>query len=266
MRARMGILVAVGCAGLLAHDLYLMPASFTPEPGQELLVVFQNGDGFPEGEAPVAPERLRSTELHSRAGRRPFTQIVAGERSTTARVIVPGEGVAVLAAATLPRFIELKPGDFERYLEHEQLTAILAWRRAHGEETRPGREIYSKYAKALVCAGKPDDFWSYRAGLTIEFVPEANPYALRPGDELPVRLYFRGSPASGAPVEIAWLEAGKARIEHIGRTDAEGRIRVRLRAPGPHRLHTIIMERYHNPAEADWESFWASLTFAVPGH
>jgi hypothetical protein len=32
--------------------------------------------------------------------------------------------------------------------------------------------------------------------------------------------------------------------------------------PGRWRLHTILMERITTP-DADWESFWATLTFEV---
>ncbi len=247
-----------------AHDLYLMPDQFIVEPGAQLRVVFENGDGFPEGEAPVAPDRLRNARLVSHAGVEPFTRITAETRRTTASVRVPGPGIAILTAETLPRFIELAPKKFHAYLEAEHLTHVLQWRRRNGEADKPGRELYSKYVKCLIQAGEADDFGARRAGLLIEFVPEVSPYSLRPGDRLPVRLLFRQAPAADVAVEVAWLEQGAGRTETVGRTDREGRIRVPLRAAGPHRLHAIVMERRSDRAEADWESFWATLTFAVP--
>lgn len=258
------LLVSLGLVGGAAgHDLYLMPERFVAEPGMVLSIAFENGDGFPEGEAPVAPDRLRDARLISRAGTEPFTRMVAEQRRTRAEVRVPGAGIALLTARTLPRFLELPPEKFEAYLEHEHLTDILAWRREHGEEGKPGRELYSKYVKSLVRAGRSDGFWSERAGLLIEFIPEADPYSLRPGDALPVRLLLGGAPAAGVAVESAWLDRGAGKTEFVGRTDAAGRIRVPLRAPGPHRLHAIIMRRCDDPAKADWESFWATLTFSV---
>lgn len=263
---RSGALLAVilGLAGGAAgHDLYLMPERFVAEPGTVLGIAFENGDGFPEGEAPVAPERLRDTRLISRAGTEPFTGVIAEKRRTRAAVRVPGSGIAILTARTLPRFLELPPEKFEAYLEHEHLTDILAWRREHGESGKPGRELYSKYVKSLVRAGSSDGFWSERAGLLVEFIPEADPYSLRPGDALPVRLLMGGAPAAGVAVESAWLEKRAGKTEFVGRTAADGRIRVPLRAPGPHRLHAIIMRRCDDTAKADWESFWATLTFSV---
>jgi hypothetical protein len=45
----------------------------------------------------------------------------------------------------------------------------------------------------------------------------------------------------------------------VGKTDDEGRIDVPV-TPGQWRLHAIHMERSTKP-DADWESFWATLTF-----
>ena len=246
-----------------AHVLYLMPERFAVEPGAVLEIRFENGDDFPEGEVPVLPERLRSLRLHSASGEAAFENVQAGERRTTARVRMPGAGTAILTAETLPRFIELAPEKFHAYLKHEHLDAVLAWRERAGETAKPGRELYSKYVKALIHGGRPDETYRREVGFIVEFVPEADPFALRPGDELPVRLLFRGKPAADVAVQSAWLENGAGRIEVVGRTDTTGRIRVPVRAEGPHRLHAIVMER-SSGAEADWESFWASLTFEIP--
>ncbi|MGQ9635962.1 MAG: DUF4198 domain-containing protein [Bryobacteraceae bacterium] len=247
-----------------AHDLYLMPDPWVARPGQQIRVVYQNGDDFPEGATNVKPERLRRTELIWKGGRVPFEGITAEEKRTVARVRAPGEGTMVLVSHTIPNFIELDPDKFHRYLRDEHLEFVIEWRKSHDEANKPGREIYSKYVKALVHGGKPDDFYSHEAGLVVEFIVEAAPYALRPGGVLPVVLKFREKPVAGVAVESAWLEGGAAKMETIGRTDANGRIRIPIRAAGPHRLHAIVMERCKDASRADWESFWATLTFDIP--
>ncbi len=259
------LLACLGPAAGLAHVLYLMPERFVAEPGAVLQIRFENGDDFPEGVAPVRVERLRSLRLISAAGEVPLANVVAGSRRTTAEVRLPGAGTAIVTAQTLPNFIELPPEQFRAYLEHEHLTGPLAWRERAGEAAKPGRELYSKYVKALIHGGRPDQTYRRTVGFIVEFVPEADPFALRPGDQLPVQLLFRGRPAADAAVQVAWLENGKGRQAFVGRTDAEGRLRVPIRASGPHRLHAIVMERSRQPEKADWESFWASLTFEVPG-
>lgn len=255
------LLTAVVTCG---HDLYLMPVPFLAEPGQELLIVYENGDEFPRGVTNVNPARLRRTELLWKGGSVPFREITAEEKRTVARVRVPGEGTMVLVSYTVPNFIQLDAEKFRHYLEEEKLDHVLEWRRKNGETQKPGREIYSKYVKSLVRSGKADGYWAFQAGLTIEFIPEKDPYSLRPGDALPVRLLFRGEPAGGVAVESAWLENNQAKMETVGRTGRDGRIRIPIRAAGPHRLHAIVMERGRDTSRADWESFWATLTFEIP--
>lgn len=259
-----GLLLA-GIVPALAHDLYLMPEKFVASPGMQLRVAFENGDEFPEASSPVKPERLRNTRLMSRGGTAAFENIVAGAKRTTATVRVPAEGIAILTAHTIPNFIELDAKKFGSYLEHENLTNAVKWRSAHGETLRPGRERYSKYVKSLIRSGTPDAYYRERTGLAIEIVPEADPFSLRPGSTLPVQVLFRGSPAVDVAVETTWVENGKAKMEVVGRTDGNGRVRVPVKATGPHRLHAIVMERCADPQAADWESFWASLTFEITG-
>ena len=246
-----------------AHDLYFMPATFTPQPGEDLGVVFQNGDEFPEASSPVQPHRLRETKLLQKGGSAEFQGVTAEASRTTATVRVPGPGLGILTARTIPNLLELEAAKFESYLEHENLTGTIRWRKEHGESNKPGRERYSKYVKSLIRAGKSDDFYRHRTGLTIEIVPEADPYGLQPGATLPVQVLFRGAPAADVAVESAWVAGGKTEVYTIGRTDREGRIQIPVKGTGPHRLHAIVMERCHDPA-ADWESFWASLTFEIP--
>lgn len=246
------------------HDLYLMPETFITKPGTKLRLVFQNGDEFPVGVSSVKPERLRNTQLLSKGGRTNFEGTLAESRRTVSTVQVPAAGLAILTAQTLPSLIELDPKKFRSYLEHENLTNALQWREKHKEAAKPGRERYSKYVKSLLQVTQSDDYFRTRAGLTIEIIPEADPYSLQPGATLPVQVLFRGAPAVDVAVESAWLEGGKAKMEVFGRTDAQGRIRIPVKAAGPHRLHAIVMERCAEPQAADWESFWASLTFAIP--
>lgn len=255
------ILTATPAAG---HDLYLMPEKFVTGAASLLRIAFENGDEFPLGGSAVKPARLRNTRLLSKAGSADFEKITEQGQHTVAEVRVPGSGLAILTGNTIPNFIELDAAKFKSYLEHENLNEVVAWRQAHGESGKPGRERYSKYVKSLVLAGRPDAFYGERTGLTIEIVLEADPYALSPGKTLPAVVLFRGKPAANIAVESAWLEGGKAKMETVGRTDKDGRIRIPVVASGPHRLHAIVMERCAEPKVADWESFWASFTFDIP--
>lgn len=248
---------------LFAHDLYLMPQSFVVKPGQQLRIVYQNGEGFPDAPAVTKPERLRNTQLLSKAGTVKFEKITAEEKYTTATVAIPGTGSMILTSNTAPNSIEFTAKEFEEYLAEEGLQHIIAWRKTNNEAQRKGSERYSKYAKSILQSSAADSYYKERTGLPIEIIPQRNPYSLKPGASMMVQVLFKGAPAKDVAVESAYLEAGKAKIEIVGRTDAKGRVRVPIKAMGPHKLHALVMERCVEPKVADWESFWASLTFEI---
>ena len=251
-------------AGLAAHDLYLRPQLFRPNPGAVVRVEYHNGDSFPSSEVPAKIERLRDMKLLFAGGETPFTSLRIEGTATVADVKAPAQpGNFILVSRTIPNFIQLEAAKFEDYLKHEGLTDVIAWRAKNGESSKPGREMYSKYVKSLGMAARPSAEYGVNAGLAIEFIPLGNPYELPNGATLPVRLLFRGKPAVGQAVEASNAPPGGGAVTKamVGRTDANGEIRIPLGRPGLWKLHTVLMERRADRKEADWESFWASLTF-----
>lgn len=250
-------------SALQAHDLYLLPDSFRIHPGAKVRVAFHNGDAFPESEVGPDPERLKDALLRSSTRSSAVSGIRISGNKAVGMVEASGTGCLFLSVRTVPNVIELAPDKFVDYLKEEGLTKVIRWRGQHHETGRPGRERYTKFAKSLLVAGRPDDFYKQPLGLLIEIVPLADPYTLHEGAVLPVRVLFRGKPAPDLQLEAAWAGDGEKKIQVVGRTDAEGRIEIPLTKAGKWRLHSLMMKRCSDPTSADWESFWASLTFEV---
>jgi uncharacterized GH25 family protein len=93
-------------------------------------------------------------------------------------------------------------------------------------------------------------------------VPEASPAGLRPGADLPVRLLFQGKPLAGALVVAIPRDGPEAKV--AARSDARGRVRLRLPRGGDWLVKAVHMVPAPRETGADWESFWASLTFRLP--
>ncbi|HTU45391.1 MAG TPA: DUF4198 domain-containing protein [Bryobacteraceae bacterium] len=258
------LIASMFATATFAHDLYILPQSFGVEAGARVTVGFHNGDSFPESEVAPTIARLKTAQLLSAFGGVPIDDLkVEGNRATGVVMVPDHKGTMILSVETVPNFIELEPEKFIEYLKEEGMEHVIEWRSQHGEASKPGRERYSKFAKSLITSGSPDEFYNHTFGFPIEIIPDANPAALRAGRELPVRIMFRGKPASNLQVEAAWATAEQKKTTVIGRTDANGRIRVPINAAGKWRLHSLVMERCQEPAAADWESFWASLTFEI---
>lgn len=232
-------------------------------PGDPVRVEYHNGEKFPSSEVTVSLERLKDAKVLFEGGESALTGIRNEPAMTVADAVAPSApGHFYLVSRTSANFIELDPAKFEEYLSHEGLNRIIEWRKQHGESGKAGREFYSKFAKSLLVAGAGNGGHVQPAGHEIEFVPLDDPY--RPGTtSVRVQLLFRGKPAPGHEVELQALANGKVERAILGNTDAQGIVRAPVSKGGFHKLHAIIMLRREDRAQADWESYWATLTFGT---
>ena len=123
-------------------------------------------------------------------------------------------------------------------------------------------EYYSKFPKTIIqVGGKIDDTSTIPAGLPIEIVPLVNPYGLKKGDQLGVKVLFRGKPLMNA--EIAWSYPGMGeKFAGTALTGGNGTCKVSLERSGPFVIRLTHMEWVKKKTH-EWESYWTSLTFEV---
>ncbi len=248
---------------LSAHDLYLLPDLFHPSKGTILKIAFHNGDSFPESEAAPKVERLLEAQISGQSGKSPIENMRVAGKETLGAAQVFGQGNFLLSVHTVSNFIELAPDKFLSYLKEEGLVEVVDWRSRHSEMGKPGRERYTKFAKSLVLSGAADDFYKHSLGFPIEIIPLSDPSTVHAGGSLPVRVVFHGKPAAALQVEAAWASGDQRKTVVIGRTGVDGSIVVPITHAGKWRLHSLKMMRCAEPAVADWESSWASLTFEI---
>jgi uncharacterized GH25 family protein len=77
-------------------------------------------------------------------------------------------------------------------------------------------------------------------------------------------LLYHGAPLAGA--KVAALPKDQPSRQIAARTDAQGRVRLVLDRPGVWLVKAVHMIPAPPGTGAEWESFWASLTFALPAH
>jgi hypothetical protein len=258
-------LVLLAFAPLQAHSLYILPQRFAPAAGEQILLSIQSGDSFPNSEDGADPGRFVAPRVISPTGETPLTTFRLVGLKVLSAARIEGAGAHWVTISTKPRAFELDAERFTPYLTAEGLEWVAGDREKSGSANKPGRERYSKYAKSLVVSGPADlSFLRKPIGLAIEIVPLTDPAKIKPGGVLPIQLLYRGKPAEGVQVEAAWASEQKAERRPAGRTGADGRLSIRLPRSGMWRLNAVLMERCADSSVADWESYWASLTFEVP--
>lgn len=281
MRSSVNVLTALSIASMataaLAHEVWLEAPRFRLQPGEAVHVRAFVGANFAGG-----PWSNKASKIHrlQRFGPTPadttnLTPHNAAETDTFRTNFTfaqPGTHVVLLQSTS--SFIELPAEQFTAYLREEGLDYALKLRQENEETAQPGRETYSRCAKTLLQVGDPalaplatDSACRHAYGLPLELVPEQNPYRLRADQALTVRVLRGGKPAFGAAVQVWQRQPGGLATTHFTtRANQNGRILLRLSGPGPYLLATVDM-RPAPPrlrARADWQSVWASLTFAGP--
>jgi uncharacterized GH25 family protein len=171
-------------------------------------------------------------------------------------------GMMVLGYQSNPRPVELTADKFNQYLKEEGLEAIAAIREARHQTNAGVRELFSRCAKSLVFAGTGGAAQAdRRVGFTLELVAERNPYTLRNAEELPLILTYEGKPLAGALVVAFNRFNPEARIK--ARSDNNGRVKFRVTERGAWLIKAVHMVPAPTGTNADWVSYWASLTFEL---
>lgn len=262
-----------------AHDFWIEPDAFMPEPGTEVSVSLREGVEFKGNTLPYITEWFADFSRVTDAGREQVRSLLGSDPAAS---ITVSEGSLLLGYQSAGNFVALEAEKFNAYLDEEGIAYLRDVRRARGEDDQPAPENFYRCAKALLQAGETKgELYKQHLGYTLELVPEADPYTLSAGDNLTFKVLLRGKPATGLLVQ-AFSRADPSQIEKV-RVDVDGRATVALTSAGIWFVKAVSIEAIDPDKKDDyffvtsgpgagqarpgalWESFWASFLFEVPG-
>ena len=246
-------------APALAHEFWIEPANFRPPAGKPLDVNLLVGQEFRGDSMLYLPESFERFVTVTARGK----QDVSGQPGDDpAAHLTPVDPGLLLVAYQSRRYsLDMDAVTFEKYLKKEGLNAISALRAQRKEHDKPVREVYSRFAKSLLAVDGRDDGLdaSQPIGLRLEIVPQTRISQLNPGQGLEVQLLYENRPLANALL-VAFSKK-KLKTQLAQRTDAQGRARFVLPHADIWMLSAVHMIPAPADAKADWESFWASLSF-----
>jgi len=254
-------LVALRGASLFAHDMWIDPTTFSPESGQIVGVRLRVGQDLVGDPIPRAAELINQFIVEDAGGRKPLVGREGADPAGVLRVAMPG--LQVVGYSSKPSAVELTSETFNQYLKEEGLDSVAALRARRNQTGAKAREMFSRCAKSLIWSGSPGERQGDRLlGFTLELVAEQNPYTLGAGRSLPVRLIYQNRPLAGALVVAMNRHNPSEKLS--ARTDRDGRVEFRLHSSGMWLVKAVHMVPAAAGGSAEWESFWASLTFELP--
>jgi uncharacterized GH25 family protein len=249
--------LVLGTGSLSAHDMWIEPTAFHPDMGKIIGVRLRVGQDLLGDPLPYNTALIDQFISVDSTGRKP---VVGHDGNDPAGLMRVGEpGLQTVGYQSHPSPMTLTAEKFNQYLKEEGLEGIAELRALRNQTNNEAREIFSRCAKSLLLSGSQADQADRPLGFTLELVALKNPYALRPGDELPVSLTYEGRAISGVLV-VAMNRANPA-AKISARTDKNGRVALKLPQGGMWLIKAVHMIQAPAGANADWASYWASLTF-----
>ena len=264
-------LLAVGPL-LAAHEFWVTPSGWVLPPGGRATILANVGDQFPGANSFTTPDRIETIRLVGPGTDTvippPYRREKDSLAADTQLPKAPGTYVGIVVVK--PRVGEKSGPVFQQHIAHQGLDDVRDYRAKHRETEKAVRERYSRYGKTLlrVGTGGSSTHVTTPVGLKIELVPQVDPTTLRAGSMLRVRLLLDGQPAANALVGAIYASArGTPETWPLtGRTDAKGDVEFRLQDAGPWLIRAVRTVRRTGETgdlAADWESYWASLSFQL---
>ena len=256
-----------------AHEFWIEPSDFQPELGDVITVDLVIGTDFQGLSSPYMPDEIAAFAMIDAAGKKPITgrfgDMPAGQ-ITAARA-----GLTLLYHQTGPLFVNYrKPEKFISFATEKGFTKIAAlYQQAEVKNFRLV-ERYRRFAKSLLMVGATagsDQFLGQDRllGLEMELVALTNPYQHPAPAEFKAAVYESGVPRPGAQVTVFIRHAPRDIKQKIIVANEDGQIRMPLLPGRQYLFDSVKLHRLKNPdteKDAEWESLWASLTFAVPAN
>ena len=247
-----------------AHDYWIEPSLFRLDPGDRVLFYLRVGELFRGEPAAFSIERMTRFTIDN-ASRR--FDVLPLQHDPAGMARLSESGLQVVSFENTPSYLELPAERFNAYLQAEGLQSILQAREEAGESSQPGREAFSRCAKALLWVEGEDPssagagVHARPVGMALELLPDTNPYGMKAPATLTVKLVYQGQPVTGAlimalnrraPDEIQGVESGP-----------DGRAEFQLQRSGLWMVKAVHMVPAGALEREDWRSYWASLTFEL---
>jgi uncharacterized GH25 family protein len=250
-----------------AHDFWLQPLHFNIPPKVSTPLTVLVGHGPYRSRWSGAIDRVVLMESYGPNGAVDQKKALHPTSEKDGDFAFDTPGTYVLAFQSNYAESDLPFIRYNDYIKVEGLTPAIAYRERTKTTQGPGREIYSRRCKALIQVGPPQGAQPWvttPVGLSLEIIPDKNPYTLAPNQELPVHVLYEGRPLVGALVKLTNLEFDVRPVAmHL--SDAQGRASFSFPRTGTWLLNVIWTKPITGNPKADFDTTFSSLTFGYGG-
>lgn len=267
------IILSVQMTRVYAHEFWILPNKFQLKTGEKAGFTPYIGQNFKGEDYPRINSWINRFEVFDARSKKQVKGLDGDEPAGTVSSQIPGLKTVIYHSR--PDNIVFNKWDkFVDYLQEEGLDEFKDRHVQLGKSQERISEDYIRCAKSLVYVGEISNKSADAdrlTGMPLEFLAEKNPYRLKQGQKLPVRLFYQGQPLGGRMIKVLNKSAPDA-LGHLV-TDREGRAKIPLTHSGEYLLNVVHMvpvpkgqkssSKGDEKEVIDWQSYWASLTFSI---
>lgn len=247
-----------------AHDFWLQPRDFSGVVGAPVPLTIWVGHGKDRQRWSAPIERVTTFAAVGPSGKRDVrgTLRPAGDATADAEIAFAAPGAYTVILETTRAASDLPAIRFNDYIKAEGIVPAITARQAHGATDAPGRELYSRRAKAIIRIGNStvaQPQVTRPIGMTLEIVPGRDPTAADFNMILPITVLYAGQPLAGAYVKLNNLDFD-ARPVATATTDAHGSAVFTVPFKGLWQMN-VVWTKPIRDTKADFDTVFSSLTF-----
>lgn len=245
-----------------AHEFWLQPQKYFFAVGETAVIDFKVGENFTGEDWDMKRHKVEQISLFTGAAPVDLQPAVKPTAGKNLSYTFTQAGTHQFFLKSNAAFIELEGDKFTDYLKEDGIDEILDLRAQRNETHTKAREFYTRYAKLLVQVGEgATPQVTKPVGTLHEIVPQQNPYALKTGDYLTVKVFYAGKVRPHALVKV-WTKRNRTTFLQNLYTENDGTLTFPINSPGEWMVSSVKMVPSARTG-ADYESAWASLVFAI---
>lgn len=246
-----------------AHEYLLLAEDYTLQKGDTLNAHLFVSSGFNvEFERTLQKNITKSFDLYTPEKKINLLPSQQNEQIPVLNYVIDFEGEGLIGMQRDYARIALPPAQFAEYLKEDGLDNIQF---DASKTTAPQREKYSRYIKTLILSGKNtnSDLYKKQIGYNLEIILLDNPYTLNAGDSLRVKILFKGQPLANKLIKARNRKGDENTISQEVKTNEKGETAIYLQRGGIWVIHLTHITACADKTDCEWESFWASYSFAI---
>ena len=249
-----------------AQDSWLRTDKFNYKWNEPIHIRILPGENFDSAIRNGDTGGLKKLEIYFNGVKDNLSSHLSADAGDSVQIKLLDEGTAMVVFHSNNYYREMDPEKFNKYLLDEKQMSVLEIRKELNETNSAGRERYSQNDKTFIRVGKRyTNTFKKETLLPFEIIPQQNPYNLKTGDSLEVKILYNNAPLTQHLIHVSQMkDMFTNRTELL--TDENGIIKFPLETKGIWKISGVKMTRAENlemdnPIASEWHTYRGSCSW-----